>query len=144
MPGKHDITTLKIIILFQNNPSLKVIDPHLGETGEVIANIPISISARAVFSHFSISPIDDVNFGSLVINTRKSTTFTLENKGEFEFKYAITKKLSAQQQQQQRAISIVSKARTKSREGRLSSARLSQGGPANRPSIARNRDAPQR
>lgn len=30
--------------------SVQVIDPHLGESGEVIANIPIRITAKSVFS----------------------------------------------------------------------------------------------
>ena len=93
----------------------------------MIANIPIKVSARAVFSQCTISPIDDMNFGPMTIHTRKSATFTLENKGEFEFKYAITKKMSPEQQKM-RAISmaaVAAKNRTKSREGRDSSARLS-------------------
>lgn len=106
---------------------VQVIDAHVGEQGEVIANIPIKVSARAVFSHCTISPIDDINFGPMTIHSRKNGTFTLENKGEFEFKYAITKKMSAEQQKM-RAISmaaVAAKNRTKSREGRDSSARLS-------------------
>ena len=104
-----------------------MIDAHVGE-GEVIANIPIRVSAKSVFSHCVISPVSDINFGPMTINTRKSASFTLENKGDFEFKYAITKRLSAEQQKM-RAISmaaVAAKNRTKSREGgRESSARMS-------------------
>ena len=49
---------------------------------------------------FAISPINDINFGSMTVGARHSNTFTLENKGEFEFKYTITKKLTAEQQKQ--------------------------------------------
>ena len=61
-----------------------------------------AVQAKASLSldRFSISPINDINYGVMVINTRRSSSFTLENKGEFEFKYAITKKLSAEQQKQ--------------------------------------------
>ena len=99
----------------------------MGEHGEVIANIPIRISARAVFSCFSISPINDINFGSMVIHSRKSASFTIENKGEFDFKYAVTKKLSAEQQQKhQQALSLAAaRNKTRSREGALGSARSS-------------------
>ncbi len=104
-----------------------MIDAHVGEQGEVIANIPIRVSAKAVFSHPLISPASDINFGPMTINTRKNASFTLENKGEFEFKYAITKKMSAEQQKM-RAISmaaVAAKNRSKSREGRDSSAKPS-------------------
>ena len=100
----------------------------MGEQGEVIANIPIRISAKAVFAHPLISPVSDINFGPMIINARKSASFTLENKGDFEFKYAITKKMSSEEQKI-RAISmaaVAAKNRTKSRDGRESStARMS-------------------
>ena len=104
-----------------------MIDTHIGENGEVIANIPIRISAKAVFSHFSISPINDINFGSMVVHSRKSASFTIENKGEFDFRYAVTKKLSAEQQQKkEQALSLAAaRNKTRSREGTLSSARSS-------------------
>ena len=104
-----------------------MIDTHVGEHGEVIANIPIRISAKAVFSQFFISPINDINFGSMVVHSRKSATFTIENKGEFDFRYAVTKKLSAEQQQkQQQALSLAAaRSKTRSREGPLGSARSS-------------------
>ena len=80
-----------------------------------------------MFSRFSISPINDINFGSMVVHSRKSSSFTVENKGEFDFKYAVTRKLSAEQQQkQQQAIGLAAvRNKTRSREGRLSSARSS-------------------
>ena len=110
-----------------------MIDAHVGE-GEVIANIPIRVSAKAVFAHCVISPVNDINFGPMTVNTRRSASFTLENKGDFEFKYAITKRLSAEQQKI-RTISmaaVAAKNRTKSREGgRESSARLSLNKPYN-------------
>ena len=100
----------------------------------MIANIPIRVSAKAVFSHCVISPVNDINFGPMTVNTRRSASFTLENKGEFEFKYAITKRLSAEQQKI-RTISmaaVAAKNRTKSRDGgRESSARLSLNKPHN-------------
>ena len=69
----------------------QVIDRHVGEQGEVIACIPIKISAKAVFSKFNISPMNSVNFGAMVVNTKKQCAFALENRGEFDFKYAIVK-----------------------------------------------------
>lgn len=116
-----------------------MIDTHVGDHGEVIANIPIRISAKAVFSRFYISPINDINFGSMVVHSRKSSSFTIENKGEFDFRYAVTKKLSAEQQQkQQQALSLAAaRNKTRSREGALGSARSSF--TASKPPQVRNR-----
>ena len=70
------------------------------EGGFMAVQAKAGLQALLSFDRFSISPINDINFGVMVINTRRSSSFTLENKGEFEFKYAITKRLSAEQQKQ--------------------------------------------
>lgn len=43
------------------------------------------------FHRYNILPINDINFGSLLVNSKKTRTFVIENKGEFDFKYSITK-----------------------------------------------------
>lgn len=96
---------------------LQVIDRHVGEDGEVIASIPIKISARAVFSKFSISPLNSVNFGALVVNTKKQRSFTLENQGEFEFKYAIVKEPTDDLQKKQQGKVGRGRSSIRSREG---------------------------
>ena len=70
---------------------LQIIEPTLSDSGEVIAGIPIKISVRSVYSKYSIFPVQDVNFGAILVNTRKTKTITIENKGEFDFKYSIAK-----------------------------------------------------
>jgi hydrocephalus-inducing protein len=35
--------------------------------------------------------MSDINFGSLLVNSKKTRTFIIENKGEFDYKYQITK-----------------------------------------------------
>lgn len=40
---------------------------------------------------YNILPMSDINFGSLLVNSKKTRTFIIENKGEFDFKYQITK-----------------------------------------------------
>ncbi|KAL5255873.1 hypothetical protein ACHWQZ_G011188 [Mnemiopsis leidyi] len=74
-------------------PILKcqVIEPHLGNQGGVIANIPVKLSARSVFSKFAIHPLKDVNFGPMIINIKKQRQFYIENHGDFEFRYSIVK-----------------------------------------------------
>ncbi len=107
--------------------STQVVDIHLGDQGEVIANIPVRVSAKAVFAQYTICPLDDINFGSMVINNRKQTCFTIHNKGDFEFKYAINKQMSVEQQRV-RTVNLaatLAKNRVKSRE-RVTSANVSK------------------
>ena len=96
------LVTIKVIFRSRKEVSFKelplirceVVEPHMSET---IANIPINVSARSVFSKYAISLSDRLSFESLVIGSgRRTREFHLENKGEFEFRYAISK-ASAQQ-----------------------------------------------
>ncbi|XP_052022456.1 hydrocephalus-inducing protein homolog [Apodemus sylvaticus] len=66
----------------------QIIEPLLPE-GEIIASIPIKFSVNAVYSKFTISPSSIINFGALICGTRKSITFTIENQGIIDFKYAL-------------------------------------------------------
>ncbi|XP_030099412.1 hydrocephalus-inducing protein isoform X1 [Mus musculus] len=66
----------------------QIIEPTLPE-GEIIASIPIKFSVNAVYSKFTISPSSIINFGALICGTRKSITFTIENQGIIDFKYAL-------------------------------------------------------
>lgn len=67
----------------------------------MIACIPIKINAKAVFSKFSLSPATSVNFGAMVVNTNIRKDFVLENRGDFEFRYAIVKEPTDGQQKKQ-------------------------------------------
>ena len=51
----------------------------------------ITLSVPLSSFSFSISPVNDINFGAVILNSKKSRSFVIENKGEFEFRYAITK-----------------------------------------------------
>ncbi|KAJ3129345.1 hypothetical protein HK098_001757 [Nowakowskiella sp. JEL0407] len=62
-------------------------------TGEVTASIPIKLCARAVYSKFSILPARELNFGALVHGTKVSRQFSIENLGEFDFRFSIFKLL---------------------------------------------------
>ncbi|XP_075242911.1 hydrocephalus-inducing protein-like isoform X4 [Convolutriloba macropyga] len=76
----------------------KIVEPSQGDTGEVIAIIPIKVSVRAIFSRFKISPSHDLNFGPICSGQRKQKFFTIENLGEFDFKYNITRAVSKEDQ----------------------------------------------
>ena len=69
-------------------PILKchVIEPNMSETGETIASIPIKVTARSVFSKYSIIPTADINFGPMLVSTKRTKSFVIENKGEFDFR----------------------------------------------------------
>ncbi|KAI9203105.1 uncharacterized protein BJ171DRAFT_600257 [Polychytrium aggregatum] len=60
-------------------------------TLEVTATVPVKICARTVFSRFSVLPVQDLNFGALVFGIKGTRQFTIENMGEFDFKYGIYK-----------------------------------------------------
>ncbi|XP_078720178.1 hydrocephalus-inducing protein homolog isoform X2 [Lampetra fluviatilis] len=83
--GKREVSITEQPIL-----RCQVIEPSVGH-GEAIASIPVKLSACAVYSKYSICPANDINFGPLVVNTRKTCTFTIENRGDFDFKYSIQK-----------------------------------------------------
>lgn len=87
----------------------------MSESGEVIASIPVKISVRSVYSRYSISPVSDINFGAMLINTKKTRQFSIENKGEFDFRYSVLKMINTAAQGRQR-LGPPSK-RTKSRDG---------------------------
>ncbi|XP_003791425.1 hydrocephalus-inducing protein homolog isoform X2 [Otolemur garnettii] len=67
----------------------QIIEPSAVEGGEIIASIPIKISVNAVYSKYTISPSSIINFGALICGTRKSVTFTIENQGVTDFKFAL-------------------------------------------------------
>ncbi|NXP54138.1 HYDIN protein, partial [Heliornis fulica] len=49
----------------------------------------VRVSAKAVFSKYSIHPASGITFGTLMSGTRKTCSFQLENKGVIGFKFSI-------------------------------------------------------
>ncbi|KAM6253129.1 hydrocephalus-inducing protein homolog [Porphyrio hochstetteri] len=82
----HPKTELNI----EDKPILlcKVFEPNVSEGGRTITIIPVRVSAKAVFSKYSIYPAS-LNFGAVTSGSRKTCTFTLENKGDLDFKFLI-------------------------------------------------------
>lgn len=80
-------------IMVRDLPILRcqVIEPNVAEGGETIASIPVKLTVKAVFSKYVIAPKADINFGSLLVNFKKTRTFTIENTGQFDFKYTVTR-----------------------------------------------------
>ncbi|XP_066569678.1 hydrocephalus-inducing protein homolog [Amia ocellicauda] len=97
----------------------QVIEPNITEGGETIASIPVKISIQSLFTKYCIVPANDMNFGAIVCGNRKVRTFTVENKGEFEFRYTIFRMPRDVPPQTQRKGPVAAK-RTRSREGSCS------------------------
>ncbi|XP_059337753.1 hydrocephalus-inducing protein homolog [Ammospiza nelsoni] len=78
-------------MLLKNRPILycQVTDARLGRGGQVVADIPLKVSAKAVYSKYSIEPASPINFGAMIKGTKKSQTVVLENKGMLHFKFCI-------------------------------------------------------
>ena len=43
-------------------------------------------------NRYAVCPSKDINFGPIVLGSKKTRTFLIENKGEFDFRYVITKR----------------------------------------------------
>ncbi|KAL0967855.1 hypothetical protein UPYG_G00258380 [Umbra pygmaea] len=92
-------TTIQVVFCHHKEVSIheqpilicQVIEPNISELGETIARIPINISIHSVFSKYNILPSSDIKFGPLVYGSRKTQTFKIENKGDFEILFNITR-----------------------------------------------------
>ncbi|NXY39459.1 HYDIN protein, partial [Pomatorhinus ruficollis] len=49
----------------------------------------LRVSARAVYSKYSIEPASPIDFGAMLKGTKKTQTVVLENKGMLNFKFCI-------------------------------------------------------
>mmetsp|Transcript_4036 Transcript_4036/g.9628 ORF Transcript_4036/g.9628 Transcript_4036/m.9628 type:complete len:4944 (+) Transcript_4036:104-14935(+) len=92
--GGPKIEPTKIEVAFKSEEEVNLVDNTelnclISVSGEVIVKLPIKVNVRAVFSKFRILPSKGINFGPLVYNTKKSRTFEIQNKGEFEFTYEL-------------------------------------------------------
>uniref|UniRef100_A0A8C8B419 HYDIN protein n=1 Tax=Otus sunia TaxID=257818 RepID=A0A8C8B419_9STRI len=85
----HPKTETVLCCIYQPLLRLQVIEPSTCEEGETIAIIPVRVSAKAVFSKYSIYPASFINFGALVNGSRTTCTFMLENNGTLDFKFLI-------------------------------------------------------
>ncbi|XP_053255366.1 hydrocephalus-inducing protein homolog [Podarcis raffonei] len=100
--GPNDRPT-SVLILFRSGREVKieekpilqchVVEPNLCEGGEIIATIPIKVSVHCMFTKYSITPPSLINFGPVVLNSRKTNSFTIENKGILDFKYGICRQI---------------------------------------------------
>ncbi|XP_075045519.1 hydrocephalus-inducing protein homolog [Mixophyes fleayi] len=106
-----------------DKPILKcqVIEPNLSEGGETIASIPIRVSVSSAFSKYRLPSSSDVNFGAMMLGSRKLCSFTLENCGLLEFRYNISKMIREVMIQPVKKGPVHGIKRTRSRDGSGSS-----------------------
>nr|XP_051703218.1 hydrocephalus-inducing protein homolog isoform X2 [Oryctolagus cuniculus] len=105
-------------VKIEHQPVLRcqIVEPNIADGGEIIANIPIKFSVNAVYSKYNISPSSIINFGALICGTRKSTTFTIENQGIIDFKYALYRLTGENPTHQKKAATHIRHARTRESE----------------------------
>jgi hydrocephalus-inducing protein len=68
----------------------QITEPQMND-GTIIANIPIKISCKAIYSKFNIIPQTEINFGIVSVMSKRQERLIIENKGDYDFKYTITK-----------------------------------------------------
>ncbi|KAM4722980.1 hydrocephalus-inducing protein homolog [Rhinophrynus dorsalis] len=128
--GPNDRAT-QVQILFQSKKEVQiadkpilrcqVIEPSLSEGGETIASIPIRLSVQSVFSKYRLCPSSVINFGAMVLGSRKLCSFTLENCSHLEFRFNISKLIKEEMSQPVKKGPVHGMKRSRSREGSGSS-----------------------
>ncbi|XP_022080460.1 hydrocephalus-inducing protein homolog isoform X2 [Acanthaster planci] len=80
-------------VTIRDQPILKcqVIEPNISDGGETIASIPVKLGVRSIFSKYNVYPVSDINFGAVLVSHRRTRSFIIENKGEFDFKYNVNR-----------------------------------------------------
>nr|CAD7396122.1 unnamed protein product [Timema poppensis] len=72
-------------------PLLKFSIFHSQYKNTIVAVIPVCVSLTSVYARFKILPLPDINFGPMVVGSKKTLEFIIQNIGIFEFKYTIVK-----------------------------------------------------
>jgi len=60
-----------------------------GKTLELFKPVPINVHVNAVYSKYSIQPLNSINFGALQFNEQKTRILEIKNDGLFEFNFSI-------------------------------------------------------
>ncbi|XP_064020126.1 hydrocephalus-inducing protein homolog [Pogoniulus pusillus] len=80
-------------ITIEGKPILlcQVLEPGWRAGAEPVATIPVRLSAKAVFSQYSISPAALLDCGAMVSGTSRACSFLLENRGLLPLEFLICK-----------------------------------------------------
>ena len=60
-----------------------------GKTLELFQPVPINVQLNAVYSKYSIQPLNSINFGALQFNEQKTRILEIKNDGLFEFNFTL-------------------------------------------------------
>ena len=96
----------------------------------------LSVHTYCTYVHrYTITPKEDINFGAVVLNNKKTLTLGIENGGIFEFRYTMTKPSLGEQGPRGTSIfmSTAATKRARSRESVTSIGRASQMGKSRKP-----------
>jgi len=74
-----------------------------GKTGETFKDIPVRVKATAVFSKYSLNPVQNINFGPVPYGESKARGFEIRNDGIFEFEFNIKELLDERLRSAQKA-----------------------------------------
>uniref|UniRef100_A0A8C4S4T7 HYDIN axonemal central pair apparatus protein n=1 Tax=Erpetoichthys calabaricus TaxID=27687 RepID=A0A8C4S4T7_ERPCA len=79
-------------VCIKNKPVLhcQVIEPNVCIGGETIFSIPVKLSIQSVFSKYICVPANELNFGAIMYGSRRTRTFSIENKGELEIRFMLS------------------------------------------------------
>nr|XP_033799169.1 hydrocephalus-inducing protein homolog isoform X3 [Geotrypetes seraphini] len=117
----------EIFILEKPILRCQVIEPNICEGGETIASIPVKISVQSVCTKYKILPSSGINFGAMILGSRKICTFTIENQGKLEFKFSISKPVTEVANQNIKKSAPPTMKHMASREGSSSSKSVQPG-----------------
>ncbi|XP_062355723.1 hydrocephalus-inducing protein homolog [Cinclus cinclus] len=115
-------------MVVKNKPILycQVTDASSGKGSQTVATIPVRVTAKAVYSKYSIEPASPINFGAMLKGTKKTQTVLLENKGMLNFKFHILQApedasaLASKSSNQGESAALASKLKSSSSQGYLS------------------------
>ncbi|ORX48158.1 hypothetical protein BCR36DRAFT_329786 [Piromyces finnis] len=78
-------------ISFKDNKNNNIVEFQVYDPadGDITSRSTVKIIAKAVYSKFNIYPAKDLNFGASIHGTKGTKQFTIENTGEFDFRFNI-------------------------------------------------------
>mmetsp|Transcript_118563 Transcript_118563/g.206475 ORF Transcript_118563/g.206475 Transcript_118563/m.206475 type:complete len:3749 (+) Transcript_118563:362-11608(+) len=80
-------STKKEIILNNNQDmDIRFVEP---KTNEEIGAAPMPISVKAFFNTYTLTPAHGINFGPVLFNAKKTSTFEIANQGPFEINFRL-------------------------------------------------------
>eukprot|EP00833_Pecoramyces_ruminatium_P007172 jgi/Orpsp1_1/1181204/evm.model.c7180000076296.1 len=89
-------------ISFRDNKNNNIVEFQVYDPadGDITSRSTIKVIAKAVYSKFNVYPAKDLNFGASIFGTKGTKQFTIENNGEFDFRFNIYSMLNGNDNKQ--------------------------------------------